>query len=127
MTANYETLRQAHLARFGEVVPEYPQHLSWPRERILQEQTDGLRRIIRVAQEKSFWTANGCRDVDADSLTPRNLAFGLGVGRNELDNPWARDTLRDGRGGDAPFWRRLEGPLRIHSVHSIFYQSLSYG
>jgi phenylacetate-coenzyme A ligase PaaK-like adenylate-forming protein len=72
--ADYEALRQKHVARFMELVPEYLQHLSWPRERIEREQADGLRRIIRLAREKSPWQQKRLGAIDVDSLTAADLS-----------------------------------------------------
>ena len=66
---DYQALRQKHAALFGELMPQYLQHLSWSREQIEQEQTAGLRRIVGVAREKSAWHRERLADVDVNALT----------------------------------------------------------
>jgi len=86
--ADYETIRQQHLARFIELTPEYLQHVSWPREHIERERTDALRRIVRLACEKSPWHRERLGAVDVESLTAADLSSLPVMTKDDLMAHW---------------------------------------
>jgi hypothetical protein len=45
--AEYEDLRQRHLADLAALLPEHVQRLRWPAERLRQERRDRLRDLLR--------------------------------------------------------------------------------
>lgn len=94
--AEHESLRRKHLARFGELVPEYVQHPTWPRQRIEREQTEGLRRIAGVARGKSPWHQQRLTRIDVDSLTPANLSSLPIMTKDDLMAHWD-DIVTDRR------------------------------
>jgi phenylacetate-CoA ligase len=86
--SDYETLRLKQVARFGELMPEYIQHLSWPRERIEHQQTAGLRRIVGVAQEKSAWHRARLGHVDVATLMRADLQSLPVMTKGDLMSNW---------------------------------------
>jgi phenylacetate-coenzyme A ligase PaaK-like adenylate-forming protein len=84
----YESIRQKHLARFGELVPEYLQHLAWPRQRIEEEQSKALRRIVGVALERSPWHRERLRGVDVDRLDLAHLQSLPTMTKDDLMSHW---------------------------------------
>ncbi len=67
-------LRDQHIARFGELLPEYVAHLDWTVEELRRAQDDGLRRLVRLAVERSPWHRDRLADVDTSTLTASELS-----------------------------------------------------
>jgi hypothetical protein len=57
--AEYEDLRQRHVADLTTLMPEHVQRLRWPADRLRQERRDRLRDLLRVAKASSHGTATG--------------------------------------------------------------------
>jgi hypothetical protein len=57
--AEYEDLRQRHLADLAALMPEHLQRLRWPAERLRQERRNRLRDLLRVAKTPRPGTASG--------------------------------------------------------------------
>ena len=57
--ADYEKLRQRHLADLAVLMPEHVQRLRWPAERLRQERRDRLRDLLARARSASPGTATG--------------------------------------------------------------------
>ncbi len=57
--ADYEKLRQRHLADLAALMPEHVQRLRWPAERLRQERRDRLRDLLRAARRPRPGTATG--------------------------------------------------------------------
>ena len=85
---DYEALRQRHAAQARELMPEYIARLSWPRERIEQEQTAGLRRMIALAREGSSWHRARLALVDVDSLTLADVSSLPVMTKDDLMSHW---------------------------------------
>lgn len=69
----YETLRQRHAERYGELQPEYIDRTRWSGERLEQEREVRLRALIRVAKQRSAWHGARLAHVDADRATEADL------------------------------------------------------
>jgi hypothetical protein len=53
--AEYEHLRQRHLADLASLMSEHVQRLRWPAGRLRQERRDRLRDLLRAAKASSPW------------------------------------------------------------------------
>jgi hypothetical protein len=53
--AEYEDLRQRHVADLTTLMPEHVQRLRWPADRLRQERRDRLRDLLQVAKASSPW------------------------------------------------------------------------
>jgi hypothetical protein len=62
--AEYESLRQRHLADLAALLPEHTQRLHWPAERLGRERRDRLRDLLRVAGSSSPWHRDRLAGVD---------------------------------------------------------------
>jgi phenylacetate-CoA ligase len=69
-----ELLRDQHITRFGELLPEYVAHLDWSAEELQRAQDDGLRRLVRLAVERSPWHRDRLAGVDISTLTASDLS-----------------------------------------------------
>ena len=85
---DYEAVRARHVDRFGEITPEYLQRLEWPRERLEQEQTAALRRIVRLARERSPWHRDRLPHVDIDALDAGSLHTLPVMTKDDLMSNW---------------------------------------
>ena len=71
--ADYETLRQKHVADMTSLIPEHVQRLSWPAERLQGEREDRLRELVRAAKKGSKWHRERLADVDPEELREEDL------------------------------------------------------
>ena len=74
VTPHTEVIRQRHIARFRELLPEQLTHLDWTSEELRQAQDRGLRRIVRFAAERSPWHHERLASVDVSALTAADLS-----------------------------------------------------
>ena len=72
--ADYERLRERHLAEFSALVPEHLDRLRWPVERIREERERRLRTLLAAARERSSWHAGRLAAVDPATATEADLA-----------------------------------------------------
>jgi hypothetical protein len=72
--AEYEDLRQRHLATLMTLMPEHVQRLRWPADRLRRERRDRLRDLLRVAQASSPWHRERLAGVDPDGFEEADLA-----------------------------------------------------
>lgn len=86
--ANYEDVRLKHLNRFGELLPELMLRVEWSRERIEQEQTDSLRRLIGLACERSPWHRERLRRFPRETLTAGDVASLPTMTKDDLMANW---------------------------------------
>jgi hypothetical protein len=56
--ADYQQLRQRHVADLAAIFPEWVQRLRWPAERLREERQRRLRALLRVALASSRGTAS---------------------------------------------------------------------
>jgi phenylacetate-CoA ligase len=71
--ADYQTLRQAHVARLLELMPELLDRLTWPVERLRAEREAGLRALVAHAKARSPWHRRRLAAVAADRLREADL------------------------------------------------------
>jgi phenylacetate-CoA ligase len=72
--ADYERLRERHLAEFSALVPAHLDRLRWPVERIREERERRLRALLATARERSSWHAGRLAAVDPATATEADLA-----------------------------------------------------
>lgn len=94
--SGYEATRLRHLDRFGEVLPELLLHLEWSRERIEQEQTTGLRRLVRLACERSPWHRERLRQTPHETLSLSDLSSLPTMTKDDLMANW-NEIVTDSR------------------------------
>jgi hypothetical protein len=71
--ADYEELRQRHLVRMMELMPELTAHLTWPADRLRRERETALRTLVAHAQAHSPWHSRRLAGVDSDRLREADL------------------------------------------------------
>jgi phenylacetate-CoA ligase len=71
--AQYEQLRQRHLARLAEILPGHVQRLHWPAERLRQQRRQGLRELLRAAKASSPWHRERLAGVDPETFGEEDL------------------------------------------------------
>jgi phenylacetate-coenzyme A ligase PaaK-like adenylate-forming protein len=71
--ADYETLRQRHVARFGEVVPEMFERMTWPAERLRAGRERRLRALVAHARARSPWHGRRLAGLDPERLRETEL------------------------------------------------------
>jgi len=71
--ADYETLRQRHVARFGELMPDFFARLTWTSERLRDERRVGLRAILAHAKVRSPWHGRRLAGVDVERVEEVDL------------------------------------------------------
>ncbi|HKQ02987.1 MAG TPA: phenylacetate--CoA ligase family protein [Actinomycetes bacterium] len=86
--AEYETLRQRHLADLAALLPEHTQRLHWPAERLGRERRDHLRDLLRVARSSSPWHRDRLAGVDPDSFEETDLAGLPPMTKDDLMANW---------------------------------------
>jgi phenylacetate-coenzyme A ligase PaaK-like adenylate-forming protein len=70
---DYETLRQQHVARMLELLPELLGRLTWPGEKHRQARDTALRGLIAHAKAHSSWHRRRLAGVDADTVCESDL------------------------------------------------------
>ena len=115
--ADYEHLRQRHLADLAVLMPEHVQRLRWPAERLRQERRDRLRDLLAWAKSSSPWHRDRLAGVDPGGFEEADLAGLPPMTKDDLMANWdgvvtdPRLTLGPGRGPPGrPRGRRL--PVR---------------
>ena len=88
--AEYEDLRQRHLATLMTLMPEHIQRLRWPADRLRQERRDRLRDLLRVARASSPWHRERLAGVDPDGFEEADLAGLPPMTKDDLMANWDR-------------------------------------
>ena len=70
----YEELRARHVGRFHQLLPELEQRLAWDDADLKRFQTEGLRRLIGVARQRSPWHRDRLAGIEIGDLTVDDLA-----------------------------------------------------
>lgn len=86
--ADYEILRQKHVADMTRLLPEHLQRIAWPAERLLAERENGLRDLVRVAKERSAWHRERLADVVPDWLREDDLRTVPVMTKDDLMANW---------------------------------------
>jgi phenylacetate-CoA ligase len=86
--ADYEELRQRHLAELTTLMPEHVQRLRWPAERLRQERRDRLRDLLRTARASSPWHRERLAGVDPDGFEEADLAGLPPMTKDDLMANW---------------------------------------
>ncbi len=69
----YDELRRRHAAQAAARLPAYAERLEWSRERIRAQRETDLRRLVRVAVDRSPWHRRRLAHIDCDRLTEADL------------------------------------------------------
>jgi phenylacetate-coenzyme A ligase PaaK-like adenylate-forming protein len=88
--AQYEDLRQRHLADLMTLLPQHVQRLRWPADRLRQERRDRLRDLLRVARAASPWHRDRLAGVDPDRFEEADLAGLPPMTKDDLMANWDR-------------------------------------
>jgi phenylacetate-coenzyme A ligase PaaK-like adenylate-forming protein len=88
--AEYEDLRQRHLADLTVLLGEHVQRLRWPADRLRQERRDRLRDLLRVAMASSPWHRERLGGVDPDRFEEADLAGLPPMTKDDLMANWDR-------------------------------------
>jgi phenylacetate-coenzyme A ligase PaaK-like adenylate-forming protein len=86
--AQYEDLRQRHLADLAALLPEHVQRLRWPAERLRQERRDRLRDLLRAAKASSPWHRDRLAGVDPGGFEEADLAGLPPMTKDDLMANW---------------------------------------
>jgi phenylacetate-CoA ligase len=86
--AEYEDLRQRHLADLGGLLPEHVQRLRWPAARLRQERRDRLRDLLRAATASSPWHRDRLAGVDPGAFEEADLAGLPPMTKDDLMANW---------------------------------------
>ncbi len=71
--ASFDELYQQSVAALRQQTPDAIARLDWSREQVLEHQTQGLRRLVAYAQEKSPYLAGRIGHLEASSLELSDL------------------------------------------------------
>jgi phenylacetate-CoA ligase len=88
--AEYEDLRQRHLADLAALLADHVQRLEWPAARLRQERRDRLRDLLRVARASSPWHRERLAGVDPDRFEEADLAGLPPMTKDDLMAGWDR-------------------------------------
>jgi phenylacetate-CoA ligase len=88
--AEYEDLRQRHMADLTTLMPEHVQRLRWPADRLRQERRDRLRDLLQVAKASSPWHRDRLAGVDPDGFEEADLAGLPPMTKDDLMANWDR-------------------------------------
>ncbi len=69
----YEELRERHLVRLAELLPDFVGRLTWSREQLRGERAARLREVVAVAKARSPWRRARLAPLDADRLDADDL------------------------------------------------------
>lgn len=86
--AEYEDLRQRHLAELATLMPEHIQRLRWPAERLRQERRDRLRDLLAVAKASSPWHRDRLAGIDPDGFEEADLVGLPSMTKDDLMANW---------------------------------------
>jgi phenylacetate-CoA ligase len=70
----YEELRQRHVQDMTAMLPEHFDRLEWPTERLAAHRRSQLRRLVRLAVQRSPWHHRRLGGIDVDRLDETTLA-----------------------------------------------------
>ena len=86
--ADYEKLRQRHLADLAVLMPEHVQRLRWPAERLRQERRARLRDLLARARSSSPWHRDRLAGVDPGGFEEADLAGLPPMTKDDLMANW---------------------------------------
>ena len=86
--AEYEDLRQRHLAELATLLPEHVSRLRWPAERLRLERRDRLRDLLEVAKAASPWHRDRLAGIDPDGFEEADLAGLPPMTKDDLMANW---------------------------------------
>jgi phenylacetate-coenzyme A ligase PaaK-like adenylate-forming protein len=86
--ADYQELRQRHVAYLASIFPQWVQRLRWPAERLRQERQERLRELLRVALASSPWHRERLAGVDPEAFTEEDLPGLPAMTKGDLMANW---------------------------------------
>jgi phenylacetate-coenzyme A ligase PaaK-like adenylate-forming protein len=94
--ADYQTLRQQHVALFSQMVAAHVQRLHWPADQLRIERRQRLRDLLRIAIARSPWHRKRLASVDPDRFDERDLRQLPPMSKEDLTANWD-DIVTDRR------------------------------
>ncbi|TET95101.1 MAG: phenylacetate--CoA ligase family protein [Dehalococcoidia bacterium] len=94
--AEYEVLRQKHLAQLWQLIPQQLERITWSGERLRSERQERLRALVRVAKERSAWHRERLAHVDPERLRQEDLEQIPAMTKDDLMEHWD-DIVTDRR------------------------------
>ncbi len=94
--AEYEVLRQKHLAQLWQLIPQQLERITWSGERLRTERQERLRALVRVAKERSAWHRERLAHVDPERLRQEDLEQIPAMTKDDLMEHWD-DIVTDRR------------------------------
>jgi hypothetical protein len=86
--ADYQELRERHVAYLAGIFPEWVQRLCWPAERLRQERQRRLRELLRVALASSPWHRERLGGIDAETFVEEDLPLLPAMTKDDLMAYW---------------------------------------
>jgi len=94
--AEYEVLRQKHLAELWQLIPQQLERITWSGERLRIERQERLRALVWVAKERSAWHRERLAHVDPERLRQEDLEQIPAMTKDDLMEHWD-DIVTDRR------------------------------
>ena len=86
--ADYEVLRQKHVAELIQAMPQQLERIAWSDERLRAERQERLRALIRVAKERSPWHRERLAQLDPERLQEEDLEQIPAMTKDDLMEHW---------------------------------------
>ena len=94
--AEYEVLRQKHVAELMQLIPQQLERTTWSGERLRAERQERLRALVRVAKERSPWHRERLAHLDPQRLREEDLEQIPAMTKDDLMEHWD-DIVTDRR------------------------------
>jgi phenylacetate-CoA ligase len=86
--AEYEVLRQKHVAELIQMMPQQLERITWSGERLRTERQERLRALVRVAKERSPWHRKRLAHLDPERLREEDLEQIPAMTKDDLMEHW---------------------------------------
>jgi len=84
----YQQIRERLIKEVHELLPEHMNRLVWSKEQLDAFQTERLRDILRIAQQKTAWYKETLKNIDPEGFTLKDLRNLLTVDKKDVMNNW---------------------------------------
>jgi len=86
--ADYQELRERHVADLAGIFPEWVRRLRWPAERLREERQERLRALLRVALASSPWHRERLGGIDPETFVEDDLPLLPAMTKDDLMANW---------------------------------------
>jgi phenylacetate-CoA ligase len=86
--ADYEVLRQKHVAELMQLMPQQLERINWSAERLRSERQERLRALVRVAKERSPWHRERLAHLDPQRLREEDMEQIPAMTKDDLMEHW---------------------------------------